>query len=103
MSVLGIENILLDYGYYYGWLMFICFEREDNQSESVDATHVFNIVVEHPKQGVDEGPLRIIEAGLLDDIKRLGWDVEFEEHHRFEPMHNEDDPPIGMLKRPRLV
>ncbi|KAL7007477.1 Arginase, catabolizes arginine to ornithine and urea [Cystobasidiomycetes sp. EMM_F5] len=56
-----------------------------------------------PKQGVDEGPLRIIEAGLLDDIKGLGWEVDFEDHHQFEPINEEADPPIGIMKRPRLV
>ena len=56
-----------------------------------------------PKEGVDEGPLRIIEAGLLDDIKALGWDVDFEEHHKFAPLDEKDDPPIGVMKRPRLV
>ena len=54
-------------------------------------------------QGVDEGPLRIIEAGLLNDIKKLGWEVDFDEHHKFQPLKEEDDPPFHRMKRPRLV
>ncbi|CAD6578307.1 MAG: Arginase, catabolizes arginine to ornithine and urea [Cyphobasidiales sp. Tagirdzhanova-0007] len=53
--------------------------------------------------GVDEGPLRIIEAGLLNDIKKLGWEVDFDEHHKFQPLKEEDDPPFHRMKRPRLV
>lgn len=56
-----------------------------------------------PKAGVDTGPLKLIEAGLLDDIKNLGWDVEYEDLLKFEAIDEKDDPPIGILKRPRLV
>ncbi|GAA94076.1 uncharacterized protein L969DRAFT_96656 [Mixia osmundae IAM 14324] len=55
-----------------------------------------------PKAGVDIGPLQLIEAGLLDDIKGLGYGIVFDGQLEFE--HSEaDDPPIGILKRPRLV
>jgi arginase len=56
-----------------------------------------------PRAGVDTGPLKLIEAGLLDDIKSLGWDVDYADQMHFEPMSEEQDPPIGILKRPRLV
>merc|ERR1711939_55233 len=56
-----------------------------------------------PREGVDTGPIEIIEAGLLDDIKNLGWDVDFESHQKFEPLDPQEDPDIGIMKKPRLV
>ncbi|KAK9899740.1 arginase [Cystobasidium minutum MCA 4210] len=56
-----------------------------------------------PKPGVDDGPMRLVEAGLLDDVKNLGWDIDFSDHHKFAIIDEKDDPPIGKLKRPRLV
>jgi len=56
-----------------------------------------------PKAGVDQGPIHLVEAGLLDQLKGLGWNVKFDGHHQFESIREEDDPPIGILKRPRLV
>jgi len=56
-----------------------------------------------PKAGVDEGPIRLVEAGLVNQLKELGWDVKFDGHHQFEEHNNLDDPPIGILKNPRTV
>lgn len=39
----------------------------------------------------------------LDDVKNLGWAIDFADHHQFQVIDEKDDPPIGMLKRPRLV
>ncbi|PAV23813.1 arginase [Pyrrhoderma noxium] len=33
----------------------------------------------------------------------LGWRVQFDGHHQFEEVSAERDPPIGILKNPRLV
>lgn len=55
------------------------------------------------KAGVDEGPIKLVEAGLLDDLKGLGWSVDFGGHHQFETIEAADDPPIGKLLKPRLV
>ncbi|KAF8735837.1 hypothetical protein AX14_001412 [Amanita brunnescens Koide BX004] len=55
------------------------------------------------KPGVDKGPIRLVEAGLLDQLKELNWNVLFDGHHQFEDINNLDDPPIGILKNPRLV
>lgn len=44
-----------------------------------------------------------MEAGLIDQLIDLGWKVEFDGHHQFEEINARDDPPIGILKNPRLV
>jgi len=56
-----------------------------------------------PRPGVDQGPIHLVQAGLVEQIKELGWKVEFDGHHQFENISAENDPPIGILKNPRLV
>ncbi|KAL0581130.1 tRNA ligase [Marasmius crinis-equi] len=55
------------------------------------------------KLGVDNGPIHLVEAGLIDQLKELEWNVKFDGHHQFEEIAAADDPPIGKLKNPRLV
>ncbi|KAG6862052.1 hypothetical protein C0995_007182 [Termitomyces sp. Mi166 len=56
-----------------------------------------------PKPGVDRGPIHLVEAGLVEQITDLGWKVKFDGHHQFEDVDAANDPPIGILKNPRLV
>jgi len=56
-----------------------------------------------PRAGVDQGPIHLINAGLVDQLKSLGWIVDFNGHHQFEDISITSDPPIGILKNPRLV
>jgi len=56
-----------------------------------------------PKLGVDKGPIHLVEAGLVDQLKELEWTVNFDGHHQFEQITTADDPPIGKLKNPRFV
>jgi len=56
-----------------------------------------------PRLGVDRGPIYLVEAGLVDQLKELGWNVNFDGHHQFEEITTADDPPIGKLKNPRFV
>ncbi|KAG6851284.1 hypothetical protein H0H93_011720 [Arthromyces matolae] len=56
-----------------------------------------------PKPGVDKGPIHLVEAGLIDQLTELGWKVRFDGHHQFEEIDALNDPPIGILKNPRLV
>lgn len=56
-----------------------------------------------PKVGVDEGPIHLVNAGLVEQLTELGWQVKFDGHHQFEDISAESDPPIGKLKNPRLV
>jgi arginase len=59
-----------------------------------------------PKAGVDTGPHHLIDFGLLDQIKELGYNVSFGGHQQFAEimtMANLEDPDVGKLKRPRYV
>ncbi|GLB34797.1 putative arginase family protein [Lyophyllum shimeji] len=56
-----------------------------------------------PRAGVDRGPIQMVEAGLIDQLTDLGWSVKFHGHHQFEEVNAVSDPPIGILKNPRLV
>lgn len=52
---------------------------------------------------MDQGPIRLVEAGLVEQLKGLGWNVVFDGHHQFEEYNNLDDAPIGIMKNPRRV
>lgn len=54
-----------------------------------------------PKGGVDDGPQHLLDAGLLDTLKTLGWNPEFEGHLNFP--RPASDPPIGVVKNARYV
>jgi arginase len=59
-----------------------------------------------PKAGVDTGPHHLIDFGLVEQIKGLGYDVSFGGHQQFAQvmdMSRENDPDVGKLKRPRYV
>jgi hypothetical protein len=45
----------------------------------------------------------MVEAGLVGQLQSLGWRVKFDGHHQFEEIKAADDPPIGVLKNPKLV
>ncbi|KZP01110.1 Ureohydrolase [Calocera viscosa TUFC12733] len=60
------------------------------------------------RAGVDEGPIYLVKAGLVEQIEELGWKVKFDGHHLFEdieqelaPTRNEDV--LGKVKNPKLV
>ncbi|KAF9649012.1 Ureohydrolase [Thelephora ganbajun] len=55
------------------------------------------------KLGVDHGPIHMVEAGLEQQLRDLGWEVRFDGHHQFEQISEENDPPIGKMKNPRFV
>lgn len=54
-----------------------------------------------PKGGVDDGPQALMDAGLMDTLKDLGWNAEFKGHNKF--VQSADDTPIGHVKNPRFV
>lgn len=58
-----------------------------------------------PKAGVDQGPVSLVKAGLVQQLESLGWAVKFDGHHQFEDIAAAvgEDAPIGILKNPRLV
>lgn len=54
-----------------------------------------------PRGGVDDGPQALMDAGLVDTLSGLGWNVEFKGHNSFVKPAN--DTPIGNVKNPRYV
>ncbi|CAG8480348.1 371_t:CDS:2 [Cetraspora pellucida] len=56
-----------------------------------------------PKEGVDEGPIKMVEYGLIDQILEMGWNVEFDGHRKLTDLKPTEDPNIGRLKKPRYV
>jgi arginase len=56
-----------------------------------------------PKVGVDEGPLKLVEYGLLEQLTELGWDCEFDGHRDLSSFRPAHDPEIRKLKQPRYV
>ncbi|RUS12520.1 hypothetical protein BC937DRAFT_87667 [Endogone sp. FLAS-F59071] len=56
-----------------------------------------------PREGVEEGPIRLVEFGLIDQLKSMGWTVEFEGHRDYAALRPTSDPDSGKLKRPRYV
>jgi arginase len=49
------------------------------------------------------GPVHLVEAGLIYQLKELGWQVKFDGHHQFEDISIQSDASQGIVKRPRLV
>ncbi|KAJ1659785.1 Arginase, catabolizes arginine to ornithine and urea [Dispira simplex] len=57
-----------------------------------------------PKAGVDQGPFQMIQFGVLDQIKELGWKVDFDgTFPNFQKLVPTVDPDIGRMKKPRAV
>jgi len=52
---------------------------------------------------VGDGAIHLVNSGLMDQLRGLGWTVQFDGHHQFEDISAANDPPIGTLKNPRLV
>jgi arginase len=45
----------------------------------------------------------LVEAGLVKQLEEIGWNVKFDGHQQFISIHAESDPPMGIVKNPRLV
>lgn len=54
------------------------------------------------KGGVDDGPKKLLDHGLLNDIQKSGWQVTSETLD-FTTMKPDSDPPIGVMKNTRFV
>ncbi|RUS25624.1 arginase type II, partial [Jimgerdemannia flammicorona] len=55
------------------------------------------------EEGVEEGPVRLVEAGLIDQLKSMDWAVDFEDLRVNVSSRPPHDPDSGKLKRPRYV
>lgn len=49
------------------------------------------------------GPMSIIDKGLVAQLEELNWTVQFEGHLEFNHLRPDEDPDIGILKKPRTV
>ncbi|KAI9293099.1 Ureohydrolase [Neoconidiobolus thromboides FSU 785] len=57
-----------------------------------------------PRKGVEKGPSHLLEAGLVQQIQELGYNVEFDgKIHNFEEIRPQSDPDVGVAKNPRFV
>ena len=56
-----------------------------------------------PRDGVDRGPLKMIEFGLLDQLQELDWKVKFDGHRDYTQLRPASDPPVGKLLNARYV
>ncbi|KAI9248410.1 arginase [Sporodiniella umbellata] len=56
-----------------------------------------------PRGGVEEGPIRLVEFGLLNQIEELGWKVSYESNDDVQSLQPAHDPEVGNLKHPKYV
>lgn len=61
-----------------------------------------------PRPGVDEGPEALVDAGLVDQLTALGWNVVFDaagaaEVRAIASDSADTDADIGKMHRPRAV
>ncbi|GAA5798424.1 arginase [Helicostylum pulchrum] len=56
-----------------------------------------------PRGGVDEGPVRLVEFGILNQIEELGWSVEYEGNENLDSLRPKEDPDTLNLKQPKYV
>ncbi|KAI0242509.1 Arginase, catabolizes arginine to ornithine and urea, partial [Massospora cicadina] len=57
-----------------------------------------------PKKGVEKAPKLLLDEGLVPQLEKLGWSVEFDGViHTFGELRPEFDPDDGVAKNPRFV
>ncbi|KAJ9055982.1 Arginase, catabolizes arginine to ornithine and urea [Entomophthora muscae] len=57
-----------------------------------------------PKKGVEKGPKQLLDGGLVPQLEKLGWKVDFDgKIHDFEEIRPQSDPDDGVAKNPRFV
>jgi arginase len=56
-----------------------------------------------PRTGVEEGPTRLVEFGLLNQLEEMGYDVEYEANENISDLRPAEDPDTLNLKQPKYV
>ncbi|KAI8878352.1 arginase [Backusella circina FSU 941] len=56
-----------------------------------------------PRAGVEEGPARLVEAGILNQIEELGYTVAYEANNDLDDLRPAEDPDTMGLKQPKFV
>lgn len=57
-----------------------------------------------PRGGVEHGPAKLVEFGLLQQIEELNWSVKYHDHKEaIEKLKPAEDPDVQNLKKPKYV
>ncbi|CEI85842.1 Putative Arginase [Rhizopus microsporus] len=56
-----------------------------------------------PRTGVEDGPIRLVEFGLLNQLQEMGWKVSYESNEDIHSLRPQEDPDVLNLKQPRYV
>lgn len=56
-----------------------------------------------PRTGVEEGPIRLVEFGLLNQLEEMGYQVEYKGNEDIPSMRPLEDPDVLNLKQPKYV
>ncbi|KAI9482798.1 MAG: hypothetical protein EXX96DRAFT_555655, partial [Benjaminiella poitrasii] len=56
-----------------------------------------------PREGVEEGPIRLVEFGLLNQLEEMGYAVEYEANEDVQQLRPSEDPDVLNLKQPKYV
>ncbi|KAI9308893.1 arginase [Cunninghamella echinulata] len=56
-----------------------------------------------PQAGVEMGPIRLVEFGLANQLKEMGYTVDYEANEDLDSLKPAEDPVTGNLKNPKFV
>ncbi|KAI8369622.1 arginase [Radiomyces spectabilis] len=56
-----------------------------------------------PREGVEGGPLKLIEFGLANQLEEMGWSVEYQANENLCELRPKEDPDVLNLKQPKYV
>lgn len=56
-----------------------------------------------PRTGVEEGPIRLVEFGLLNQLEEMGYKVDYQGNEDIPSMRPLEDPDVFNLKQPKYV
>ncbi|KAI8066699.1 arginase [Gongronella butleri] len=56
-----------------------------------------------PREGVEGGPMKLIESGLLEQIKELGWQPSYQANDDLDDLRPAHDPVVNNLINPKFV
>ncbi|KAG1052358.1 hypothetical protein G6F46_002561 [Rhizopus delemar] len=56
-----------------------------------------------PRTGVEDGPIRLVEFGLLNQVQEMGWSVDYESNESIHSLRPTEDPDVLNLKQPKYV
>ncbi|ORX52738.1 arginase [Hesseltinella vesiculosa] len=56
-----------------------------------------------PQAGVEQGPLRLVEFGLANQLEEMGYNVSYEPNDDLDSLKPAEDPVVQNLKNPKFV